>query len=145
MVLILSASLSYSMDRNRMKIVQTMIDSAKTQADLNIASKMLFDIWQEELKAKEAGVARMLPKEHSKRFKKSMRAWRRHVEEMSNIRAELFKKDFMEPKYYIIRGIESKLNAMKRAKNMHPYIYNMSRSIYYEEKWIELDVLINTR
>lgn len=143
--LALSSFNSYSMDRSRMKIVQTMIDSAKTQADLNIASKMLFDIWQEELKSKEAGVARMLPKAQSKRFRQSMRSWRRHVEEMSNIRAELFKQDFMEPKYYKIRGIESKVSALKRAKNMHPYIYNMSRSIYYEEKWIELDVLVNTK
>jgi hypothetical protein len=28
---------------------------------------------------------------------------------------------------------------------MKPYVYNMSKAIYYEEKWIELDILLNTR
>ena len=143
--LVLSSFSTYSMDRSRMKIVQSMIDSAKTQEDLNIASKMLFGIWDEELTIKENGVSRMLPKAQLKRFKESMRLWRKHVDEMSNIRAELFKQDLMEPKYYKIRGIESKVSALKRAKNMHSYIYNMSKSIYYEEKWIELDALINTK
>lgn len=142
---ILSSTTSFSNDAYRMKVVQTMIDSAKTQADLNVASKMLFEIWQDELKKKEDEVAKMMPRKFSRRFRETMRTWRKHAESMSSIRAELFKQDFMEPKYYPIRGIETKVSSLKRANSMKPYVYNMSKAIYYEEKWIELDVLLNTK
>lgn len=136
---------SYSMDRSKMKIVQTMIDSARSQADLNMASKMLFNIWDEEVKQKESDIVKMIPKKMVKSFKASMKSWRKHVELMSIIRSELFKQDFLEPRYYKIDGIESKLYSLRAAKKMQPYVYNMSKSIYYEEKWIELDILINTK
>lgn len=136
---------SYSMDEKKMKSVQILIDSAKTQADLNYASNILFNIWKQELENKEKELESILPKTHLKKFRSSMKSWRDHVEKMSRIRSELFKEDFMEPRYYPIRGIESKLDALKKTRIMQPYVYNMSKSIYYEEKWIELDVLLNTK
>lgn len=145
LITLFSASHIFAIDAHRMKVVQTMIDSAKTQADLNFASKMLFEIWDDEVKKKESEVLRMLPKKFSKDFRETMVVWRKHVESMSIIRSELFKQDFMEPKYYRLYGIESKVGSLKRANTIKPYVYNMSKAIYYEEKWIELDVLINTR
>lgn len=139
------ATASYSMDENRMRSVQILIDSAKTQSDLNYASNVLFNIWKEELEDKQREVERMIPKNQLKKFRSSMKSWKDYVEKMSQIRSELFKQDFMEPRYYPIRGIESKLDALKKIKIMKPYIYNMSKSIYYEEKWIELDILVNTK
>lgn len=136
---------SSSMDQSRIRVVQTMIDSSKTQADLNLASKMLFEIWDDEVKQKERQISEMLPKRFSREFKVSMKHWRTHVEKMSKIRSELFRRDFIEPRYYKLEGIESKLSSMKRARSMQPYVYNMSMAIYYEEKWIELDILLNTR
>lgn len=145
LLIILSSTPSFSNDAYRMMVVQTMIDSARTQADLNVASKMLFDIWQDQLKKKENEVAKMMPKAFSKKFRESMVIWRQHIESMSSMRAELFKQDFMEPKYYRLYGIESKINGLKKANAMKPYVYNMSKAIYYEDKWIELDVLLNTK
>lgn len=145
LITIFSSINSFAIDAYRMRVVQTMIDSAKTQADLNVASKMLFEIWDDEVKKKEGEVARMLPKKYSRKFRETMGTWRKHVESMSVIRAELFKQDFMKPNYYKLQGIESKITGLKRANIMKPYVYNMSKAIYYEEKWIELDVLINTR
>lgn len=136
---------SIALDTQKLKIVQTMIDSAKTQADLNLASKLLFNIWSSEVEKKELEVSKTMPKHLKIRFKKSMILWRRHVEHMSSIRSEMFKRDMMEPQYYKLRGIESKLQGMKRARRMQPYVYNMSMSIYYEEKWVELDVLLNSK
>jgi len=136
---------SFSMDRNKLKVVQTLIDSAKTQADLNLASKTLFHVWEEEVSKKEKELCRFIPKESSKKLRRAMRTWRIYVEEMSTIRSNLFKRDMMEPRYYKIRGIESKLDAVKSARKMQPYVYNMSKAIYYEDKWVELDVLLNTK
>jgi hypothetical protein len=133
------------MDLQKMKVIQTMMDSAKTQADLNFASSMLFDAWKLEVEKKESQVSQMIPKNLRLKFKRTMKLWKNHVEQMSSIRSELFRLDMIEPKYYKIRGLESKVSAAKKAKNMQPYIYNMSRSIYYEEKWIELDVLLNAK
>ena len=136
---------SFSFDAYRIRVVQTMMDSAKTQADLNVAAKMLFDIWDDELKKKEAEAARSMPNEQQSRFKESMRLWKIHVEDMSTLRADLFKQDFMEPRYYKLKGIDSKTGILKKANSMKPYVYNMSKAIYYKEKWVELDILINTR
>jgi hypothetical protein len=136
---------SFSMDRNKLKIVQTLIDSAKTQEDLNIASRELFNIWNEEVSKKEKELCRFIPKESSKKLRKAMRNWRIHVEEMSTIRSNLFRRDILEPRYYRFRGIQSKLDAVKNARKMQGYVYNMSKAIYYEDKWIELDVLLNTK
>lgn len=142
---VIFTSVSNSMDQSRMRVIQTMIDSSRTQADLNLASKMLFELWSDEVRQKELEVMRIIPKKFGKKFRTSMKYWRKHVESMSILRSELFKRDFMEPRYYKLRGIESKVSSLKTAKNMQPYVYNMSRSIYYEEKWIELDILLNTK
>lgn len=145
LLMIFSSIDSFSLDANRIRAVQTMMDSAKTQEDLNKAAKMLFDIWDDELKKKEAEAVRIMPKKQQKRFRESMRLWRMHVEMMSVLRSDLFKQDFIEPKYYKLKGTDTKTGMLKRADSMKPYVYNMSRAIYYEEKWVELDLLINVR
>jgi hypothetical protein len=143
--IIMMTSVSHSMDQSRIRVIQTMIDSSKTQADLNLASRMLFDMWDDEVKQRERDIITMLPKGFVKKFKTSMRSLRIHVESMSKIRSELFKLDLTEPRYYKLNGIDSKLSSIRRANRMKPYVYNMSKAIYYEEKWIELDILLNTR
>lgn len=136
---------SKAMDIQQMRVIQTMIDSARSQADLNLASKMLFDMWKYDLESKEKQVLGIIPKNLHRSFKNSMENWKNHVERMSQIRSELFMLDMVQPQYYKLRGIESKVSALKTIKSMQPYIYNMSKSIYYEEKWIELDVLLNSK
>jgi len=133
------------MDESKLKSVQILIDSAKTQADLNFASGILFNLWKGELDKKQKELETFIPRTHIKKFRKSMKIWKEHVESMSKIRSELFKRDFMEPRYYQIRGISSKVDALKKTSAMRPYVYNMSKSIYYEEKWVELDILLNTK
>lgn len=143
--IVMMTSVSHSMDQSRIRVIQTMIDSAKTQADLNLASEMLFHVWEDEVKQRERDIIGILPKKFARKFRVSMKSWRAHAESMSRIRSELFKLDFMEPRYYKLRGIDSKISSLRRANKMKPYVYNMSKAIYYEEKWIELDILLNTR
>jgi hypothetical protein len=144
-IFILFPIISFAIDAQKIKVIQTMIDSAKTQADLNIAAKTLFDVWESELRKKEREVSKSLSSKLRKRFSSSMRSWRRHIDFMSKMRSDLFRLDMMEPRYYKIRGISSKQDGLKKANAMKPYVYNMSRAIYYEDKWIELDVLLNTK
>lgn len=136
---------AFSLDFTRIRQAQQLIDSAKTQQELNAASAMLLTAWQSQLQHKETQVVHTLPKSFVKLFKRSMNLWKKHVEEMCVIRSEMFKQDMLQPEYYKSRGIASPSDGARRAKLMKPYVYNMSKAIYYQEKWDELDILLNAK
>lgn len=143
MILVSSITSSPAVDLSRMRSAQAMIDSARTQADLNNASLLLSNAWDDELRKKEHQMEASMPMKNRKAFREAMKMWRGYVERMCTLRSELFKNDMTQPSFYRLRGMESKDAALKNAKEMQPYVYNMSKSIYYEDKWSELDALIN--
>ena len=132
-----------SSDISRLTHVYQMLDAARTQAELNSASEILVRIWNEELSEKENEVIKILSKASVKKFKQSMSLWRKHVEHMSSMRAELFKGQVIDPKNMDLRIAREVAGCTKCTTEMVKYVYNMSKSIYYEEKWSELDILIN--
>ena len=132
-----------SADPNKIKSAQMMLDTAKSQSDLNHASKELMIAWEIELSKKQKGVEAMLSKPSLRTFRSSMKLWKKHVEQMSTIRSELFMKNVTDPLYLRTRGIKDLDMCMSCVAEMSVYVYNMSMSIYYEEKWTELNSLTN--
>jgi hypothetical protein len=129
--------------QHRIKSAQMMLDTAKSQSDLNHASKELMIAWEIELSKKQKGVEAMLSKPSLRTFRSSMKLWKKHVEQMSMIRSELFMKNVTDPLYLRTRGIKDLDLCMSCVAEMSVYVYNMSMSIYYEEKWTELNSLTN--
>lgn len=131
-------------DVNSLNVIYRLIDSAETQVDMNYGSYQLYKFWETNVINIEKKLKRMMNKKERVKFVSLMKHWRSHVEEMSRLRSSLFKKDFMSPQYYTTESFETKVERMKRGTLMQPFIYNMSMAVYYEEKWIELDILLNT-
>jgi hypothetical protein len=136
-------NIAISADPNRIKTAQTMLDTAKSQSELNRASKELMIAWEIELDKKQKGVESMLSKLSARTFRSSMKLWKKHVEQMSTIRSELFMKNVTDPLYLRTRGLKDLDICMSCVAEMSVYVYNMSMSIYYEEKWTELNMLTN--
>lgn len=120
-----------------------MLEVAKNQTELNKASQALLRAWRIELNEKVQEMAIILPKGMMKKFKKSMSLWEKHAEDMSRMRSDLFKRNVSDPFYMRLKGIKGLDPCAECSEEMSVYVYNMSMSIYYEEKWTELDILIN--
>lgn len=120
-----------------------MLEVAKNQTELNKASQALLRAWRIELNEKVQEMAIILPKGMMKKFKRSMNLWEKHAEDMSRMRSDLFKRNVSDPFYMRLKGIKGLDPCAECSEEMSVYVYNMSMSIYYEEKWTELDILIN--
>lgn len=141
---LLYVPLRSQVDMRELNMIYRMIDSSKTQADMNYYSYQLSKFWSDRLEQIEQKIIRQMRKGDKIKFKKSMGQWRSHVESMSELRSTLFKKDFINPRYYQFNSFESKVTRSKKGTLMQPFIYNMSKALYYEDKWVELDVLFNS-
>lgn len=137
-------TLKSQVDVGSLNAIYRLIDSAETQADMNYGSYQLYKFWESNVLNVEKKLKRSMSKKERADFVSLMKHWRSHVEEMSRLRSVMFKKDFMNPQYYTTEKFETKLDRTKRGTLIQPFIYNMSMAIYYEEKWIELDILLNT-
>lgn len=147
--LILSFLLGFStlwsqIDTQSLGKIYDCIENSVDQDELKLSSIKLFRFWEGQVKETEKKIVKGISKNEAKRFISSMNSWRDHVEKMSKMRSKMFKKDFMTPQYYDSQGVDKRLERITNLKGMEIFVYNMSKAIYYEEKWIELDILLNT-
>ncbi|MBA4371701.1 MAG: hypothetical protein C0402_02435 [Thermodesulfovibrio sp.] len=84
-------------DRNELKKLQAALDSAQTQADMNLASGALADYWDKELLKSERKIEKKLDSEALALFRKAKQAWRKYRSAQVTFDGDFYRGGSIQP------------------------------------------------